>query len=66
MKVAEEMAPSGEVPNLQWIKPHEPGAGRVCRDRIVGEHNLSQLTGASLIDDQVRIESPPAIRCSTP
>ena len=47
-KVAEEMAPISEMPNSQWIKPHKPCAGRVCRDRIIGKHDLAQLASASL------------------
>jgi hypothetical protein len=36
------------MPNLQWIKAHETCAGCVCRDGIVGEHDLPKLAGISL------------------
>src|SRR5437879_4917326 len=47
-KVAEEMAPLREMPNLLRIKAHQSCARRVCRYRIIGKYNLAQLAGASL------------------
>jgi hypothetical protein len=48
MKVAEEMASVGDMPNWWRIKAHQPCGGRVCRYRIIGRHDLPEPGPAAL------------------
>ena len=48
MKVAKELASLREMPNLLGIKSHQARAGRIGRDRIIGEHYLPKLARVSL------------------
>ena len=47
-KVAKEMAPLREMPNPQRFNAHQPCAGCVCRDRVIGQYDFAELAGASL------------------
>ena len=47
-QVAKELPSFRDMPNLLRIKSHQACAGRIGRDRIIGEHDLPELVGASL------------------